>query len=36
MDATKDADSMAVNDNEEEDGTAEGQCSFTVQALTSE
>ena len=36
VDAIKDAESMAVNDNEEEDGTAEGQCPFTVQALTSE
>ena len=36
VNATKDAESMAVNDNEEENGTVEGQCPFTVQALTSE
>ncbi|EKM53165.1 uncharacterized protein PHACADRAFT_99731, partial [Phanerochaete carnosa HHB-10118-sp] len=32
---TKNAESMAVNDNEEEDGTSEGNCPFTVHTLTS-
>ena len=36
VNATKDAESMAVNDQEEEEGTTEGICPFTVQTLTAD